>query len=647
MPFETNPISSKKAQETDFLRNVDNTIKSLQTIKNDLCSLGDPDPSVAIFIKNKCILIDEKIKFYQDLQKQAALPQNWISKKINLKNSTKKELKSFINLMESSSFQDDSFVLKQLHALFVEQISTILDANTNGEFLDAEIVIPAAWETELTKLINLSRHPASVVKSGAIQDNGKILNDDTIKKIQSHFQKNPNEKILTGPPLIENDIASRIIKINSKLVALYEPNGSNLGVGATGTTVLAQDIATGQWFALKEQIFSEPKKNIDTDSQLADSLREAISLQSEKELLGVTSLSRAHPNDPDDMQEISVYTLMELAHGTDLAKAKENGNISEKNLSVFAMSAANSINNLHQHNRLHRDIKLENIVWDPESQSAKLVDFGSSISLKHKNQIIYSKDKIGTQEYLAPESAKNDKNGNRQYSKKSDTFSLGIVFAEMLYKGTDYGQVRNSKDPNATFDWKSFLNKTALAKLSPQEAVIFKLAQRMTVEDPYKRISMEEVVESLNLANNYQTLEEKIEAELLNAVKELPILPNTQEKKAKKIITATLTTLMQNKDSDLDPISKAMLFSQTIKQHDMALKELKSPGISKIFKKVMKLINGFLNQNQAKLSIQAANSILENKLLHAYANHGSSAPKQDPEHPHANQRSLKNTSQVN
>ena len=627
MPFEIRLIPSEHVVKTDFLKNTAKKIEVFETIKDAISSFNEQRDLLKTkkYVREKISLIDEKIKFFQTLQEKIALSQTCISIQINLKNSNKQELENFLNLMENTSYTHDSFVLKNLRALLAETISNVLADNINEELL-----IPEAWKTELVKLISLSRHPISVLKAGSIQANGKILNEDSIQKVKEYFQKNPNEKFFKGVPLIENGPVSRIIKINDTLLALYEPRGTQLGVGATGKTVLSQDINTGKWAALKEQHFPENTKKIDSVSRLADSMREVFSLESERELLGATSISNPHPKDPENMQQISTYTLMELAHGTNLVDAKENGNISEKNLCTFALSAADALNRIHYNNRLHRDVKLENIVWDPETQSVKFVDFGSSTLIKQKKQIVYSEEAIGTLEYLAPESTVKDNNGHMQYSEKSDVFSLGVVFAEMLYKKNDgYGQVRDSKNPGAEFNWKDFLNKETMGNLSSEEAVIFKLSQQMTIDEPQKRISMDEVINSLNLFNNYMALEKKIENQITDATLELSTLPDVVKKKAHKAVKETLQALIDNKNNSEDPITKAMMFAKIIKKHTIEIEHIESHGISKIFKKLIRLVDSFLCLNQPKLSTKEANNILEHKLL---CFHKNNAHKQKKHH---------------
>ena len=77
---------------------------------------------------------------------------------------------------------------------------------------------------------------------------------------------------------------------------------------------------------------------------------------------------------------------------------------------------------------IHRDIKPENLILQDVSFNSpvKLVDFGFSTTLQQV------KDKpnaylCGTRGYLAPEVIK-----DRNYSAKSDVFSMGVVFYIML-----------------------------------------------------------------------------------------------------------------------------------------------------------------------------------------------------------------------
>ena len=73
---------------------------------------------------------------------------------------------------------------------------------------------------------------------------------------------------------------------------------------------------------------------------------------------------------------------------------------------------------MHNNSIYHRDIKLENILYDANSKLLKFADFG----LAEQNKISTTTNvKDGTLAYLAPDSF-----GGRRYRDRMDIYALGI-----------------------------------------------------------------------------------------------------------------------------------------------------------------------------------------------------------------------------
>lgn len=92
---------------------------------------------------------------------------------------------------------------------------------------------------------------------------------------------------------------------------------------------------------------------------------------------------------------------------------------------------------MHQRNIVHRDIKLENILFDETGWKIKLVDFGFSTCLADLNQKL--KIFCGTPTYMAPEIVSKEKNvnslnqGDQGYeAPPADVWALGVVLYTLL-----------------------------------------------------------------------------------------------------------------------------------------------------------------------------------------------------------------------
>lgn len=81
---------------------------------------------------------------------------------------------------------------------------------------------------------------------------------------------------------------------------------------------------------------------------------------------------------------------------------------------------------IHSKDIVHRDIKPENILFERESGSIKLIDFGIAVQKKKSNEVLNSR--IGTAYYIAPEVL------CKKYDEKCDVWATGVVLYMMLLK---------------------------------------------------------------------------------------------------------------------------------------------------------------------------------------------------------------------
>jgi serine/threonine protein kinase len=85
---------------------------------------------------------------------------------------------------------------------------------------------------------------------------------------------------------------------------------------------------------------------------------------------------------------------------------------------------------LHKNNIIHRDLKLQNIMYDSK-KNIKIIDFDMAQIIK--NDYDFSQKIVGTENYIAPESC-----DLKLYSTKSDIWSLGICFYRLITNNYPY-----------------------------------------------------------------------------------------------------------------------------------------------------------------------------------------------------------------
>lgn len=95
-----------------------------------------------------------------------------------------------------------------------------------------------------------------------------------------------------------------------------------------------------------------------------------------------------------------------------------------------AIQIADTLAQIHQYNIIHKDINSNNIIYNPQTNEVKIIDFGISTKMSLKAQHLGNPSKLeGTLAYISPEQTGRM---NRTVDHRSDLYSLGITFFEML-----------------------------------------------------------------------------------------------------------------------------------------------------------------------------------------------------------------------
>ncbi len=148
----------------------------------------------------------------------------------------------------------------------------------------------------------------------------------------------------------------------------------------------------------------------------------------DREAQAASSLS--HPNvvniyDIGEENNI-MFIVMELVDGMTLKEyIQKVGPLKVEEAVKIMIELTAAINHAHENNLIHRDIKPQNILID-ENGTVKVTDFGIAIALS-ATALTQTNSILGSVHYLSPEQARGG-----VATKKSDIYSLGIVFYELL-----------------------------------------------------------------------------------------------------------------------------------------------------------------------------------------------------------------------
>ncbi len=141
------------------------------------------------------------------------------------------------------------------------------------------------------------------------------------------------------------------------------------------------------------------------------------------------------------------YFVMELVHGLPMTRYCDEHRLTIRQRLELLVDVCLGIQHAHQKGIIHRDIKPSNIlVTEVDGRLVcKVIDFGVSkaleqtgISSDHQTR---TSQMIGTPLYMSPEQAKS---GSQDVDTRSDIYSLGALFYELLTGRTPFARERLS-----------------------------------------------------------------------------------------------------------------------------------------------------------------------------------------------------------
>ncbi len=192
-----------------------------------------------------------------------------------------------------------------------------------------------------------------------------------------------------------------------------------LGKGAMGVVYLGKDPKISRVVAIKTMALAQEFE----DDELVE-VKERFFREAE------TAGRLSHPNivtiyDAGEEHDLA-YIAMEFLKGKDLGCYTKPGNLLDmKSVISIVIRSAQGLAFAHKQNVVHRDIKPANLMYEPESDTLKITDFGIARitdSSKTKTGMV-----LGTPSYMSPEQL-----AGKKVDGRSDLFSLGVMLYQML-----------------------------------------------------------------------------------------------------------------------------------------------------------------------------------------------------------------------
>ena len=316
------------------------------------------------------------------------------------------------------------------------------------------------------------------------------------KRVKSERSKNKS-KTLKDSEEISNHIMS-YIKMHNKIPATnmdFYKIGRVLGRGAFGKVNLGMHKLTGKLVAIKSIKKAHLTNKISRDKVMKEfSILKALRHQ---------NIIRLYESFETDKH---ILIVMELCAGGDsLNYIKRHRRVKEEVAKSILKGLITGLGYCHSRGILHRDIKLENILFNNVGE-LKICDFGVSRSITRGEKIM---ERCGTPAYIAPEIVKGE--GYQDFA--ADVWSAGVVLYSMLH-GTLPFKASNINDLNRLILRGKYKVKEEFSDEAKD------LLKRMLKRNPNKRITIPEILNHKWLHNTSKRTHIFTESEVICLNKE-------------------------------------------------------------------------------------------------------------------------------
>ena len=194
-----------------------------------------------------------------------------------------------------------------------------------------------------------------------------------------------------------------------------------IGEGGMGAVYQARDLQLSRIMALKVI-----RPDLAKDPEIVNRFKQELILARQ-----VTHKNVIRIYDLAEFDGIKFIT-MDFIDGRDLKTVlREKGKFEPRRAAEIIEQVCRGLEAAHSEAVIHRDLKPQNIMMD-RSGKITVMDFGIARSIA-PGGMTYTGALVGTPEYMSPEQAKGE-----ELDARSDLFSLGIIFYELLTGDTPY-----------------------------------------------------------------------------------------------------------------------------------------------------------------------------------------------------------------
>lgn len=279
--------------------------------------------------------------------------------------------------------------------------------------------------------------------------------------------------------------------------------GKQIGKGGFGTVYAATQISTGKPVAIKIIDLSKITNNQRRENSINQIMNEiAILLRIKnkdgcKRLLCIIDYFTIKNTTTDQ-----IWIVTELL-GNNYESGTHSLQESEESKNTILINIAKALKFLHSLGFAHRDLKLDNFMYNAETKEVKLLDYGLACSVNQDfdGRIKKCSSLGGTPGYICPEliQAYLDKDLDKLDiidRQKCDIFAFGVLMFYILEKKPLYRRTEE-KTPKTKL-MSSLKNSRRYFKDDELSEKYGELIHKLTADDPDDRPSLDDIIEELN-----------------------------------------------------------------------------------------------------------------------------------------------------
>jgi AP2-associated kinase len=321
------------------------------------------------------------------------------------------------------------------------------------------------------------------------------------------------------------EMLGKVIQVETKHFRVLK----TIAEGGNGH-IFSVENRNGKRFAMKRVVVSRHQD----PAVMKSAQNECVVMRKLEKCSNILSLIAYEVKQAKDLHILLLVMKMCDASLFDIMNRHQKGSLSEQTIYKILYDTARGLYQMHSNDPpiAHRDIKVENVLWNKQAQTFQLCDFGSTTttaevwrekSRRERNEALDDITRNTTLNYRSPEQCDLDFHSYR-VDERVDLWALGVLMYQLLFYKTPFAD--GSKLGIMNGDYK-------FPDSAPEKPkVIIKLIKKLLSKNPSKRPTAVQVLKRIVEATSFSKPPDVPEALWNSSVESRP--KKKKKKKEKK-----------------------------------------------------------------------------------------------------------------